>query len=127
MMKASRSNCPMEVESGWRPKAKSLKSYIERYLPERTVKLVGKAGGSDRKSLVLPLYYAGKLNDILYCNVRLALSTLNDYPFPRDLKPNANHDCYKKNHHQNLKSPSAYIDVIKLQGQLMNLLTIEPA
>jgi predicted AAA+ superfamily ATPase len=56
---------PVEVKSGSRTKAKSLKSYIERYSPERTVKLVGKVGGSDRKNLVLPLYYAGKLNEIL--------------------------------------------------------------
>jgi len=56
---------PVEVKSGGRTKAKSLKSYIERYSPERTVKLVGKVGGSDRKNLVLPLYYAGKLNEIL--------------------------------------------------------------
>ena len=56
---------PVEVKSGRRTKAKSLKSYIDRYSPERTVKLVGKAGGSDKKNLVLPLYYAGKLNEIL--------------------------------------------------------------
>ena len=56
---------PVEVKSGRRTKAKSLKSYMERYSPEKTVKLVGKVGGSDKKNLVLPLYYAGKLNEIL--------------------------------------------------------------
>jgi len=56
---------PVEVKSGRRTKAKSLKSYIERYSPERTAKLVGKAGGSDKKDLVLPLYYAGKLSNIV--------------------------------------------------------------
>jgi len=55
---------PVEVKSGRRTKAKSLKNYIERYSPERTVKLVGKVGGSDKKNLVVPLYYATKLNDI---------------------------------------------------------------
>ncbi len=56
---------PVEVKSGRRTKAKSLKSFTERYLPERTVKLIGKVGGSDKKNLALPLYYAGKLYDIL--------------------------------------------------------------
>lgn len=56
---------PVEVKSGRRTKAKSLRSYMERYSPEKTVKLVGKVGGSDKKNLVLPLYYAGKLNEIL--------------------------------------------------------------
>ena len=57
---------PLEVKSGKRTKAKSLDSYVERYSPEKTIKLVGKVGGSDKKRLVLPLYYAGRLGDILY-------------------------------------------------------------
>ena len=56
---------PVEVKSGRRTKAKSLKNYIERYSPVRTVKLVGKVGGSDKKNLVLPLYYAAKLDSLI--------------------------------------------------------------
>jgi predicted AAA+ superfamily ATPase len=52
---------PVEVKSGKRTKAKSLASYIERYNPAHTVKLVGKVGGTDKKYRVLPLYYAGLL------------------------------------------------------------------
>ncbi len=56
---------PVEVKSGRRTKAKSLKGYIDRYTPARTIKLVGKVGGTDDKHLVPPLYFAGKLNEIL--------------------------------------------------------------
>ena len=56
---------PVEVKSGTRTKAKSLKSYIDRYSPEKTVKLVGKVGGSNNRMIVIPLYYAEKLNEIL--------------------------------------------------------------
>ena len=56
---------PIEVKSGKRTQAKSLKSYIERYNPEKTVKLVGKLGGMDKNNIVLPLYYVSKLHQIL--------------------------------------------------------------
>ncbi len=56
---------PVEVKSGRRTKAKSLKSYTERYSPEKTVKFVGKVGGSDDKYLVLPLHYTGKLPSLI--------------------------------------------------------------
>jgi len=56
---------PLEVKSGKKTKAKSLESYVNRHSPEKTIKLVGKAGGSDKLRLVLPLYYAGRLDDIL--------------------------------------------------------------
>lgn len=52
---------PVEVKSGKRTKAKSLTSYIERYNPDRTVKLVGKLGGTDEKHRILQLYYAGRI------------------------------------------------------------------
>ncbi len=51
---------PVEVKSGKRSKAKSLVSYIARYNPAYTAKLVGKMGGTDEKYKVLPLYYAVK-------------------------------------------------------------------
>ncbi|MCP4298581.1 MAG: ATP-binding protein [Proteobacteria bacterium] len=56
---------PLEVKSGQRTKAKSLQSYIDRYQPGKTIKLVGKVGGSDIKNLVLPLYYSSKLKELL--------------------------------------------------------------
>ena len=55
---------PVEVKSGLRTKSKSLKSYIERYEPEKTIKLVGKAGGTNPVNIVLPLYYAGNIFQI---------------------------------------------------------------
>ncbi len=56
---------PLEVKSGKRTKAKSLQSFFDRYTPKKSIKLVGKAGGSDTTNLVLPVYYAGKLDAIL--------------------------------------------------------------
>ena len=56
---------PIEVKSGKRTKAKSLKSYIDRYAPRKTIKFVGKVGGTDPKNIVLPLYYSGKLKTII--------------------------------------------------------------
>lgn len=53
---------PVEVKSGKRTKAKSLKSYQDKYNPIRTVKLIGGQGSiDDPKALVIPLYYASKL------------------------------------------------------------------
>lgn len=51
---------PVEVKSGSRTRAKSLRTYVERYAPSKTVKLIGAAGGNDEdsSSLVWPLYYA---------------------------------------------------------------------
>ncbi len=57
---------PVEVKSGKRTKAKSLASYIDRYDPYHTVKLVGKVGGTRDKHKVLPLYYAGKINQFCW-------------------------------------------------------------
>ncbi len=48
---------PIEVKSGTRTQAKSLQSYQHRYHPQRTVKLVGKVGGTDPTNMVWPLYY----------------------------------------------------------------------
>ncbi len=65
---------PVEVKSGRRTKAKSLKGNIDRYTPVRTFKLVGKVGGTNDKHLLPPLYFAGKPNEILgrlsYCHSR---------------------------------------------------------
>ncbi|MBN4073446.1 ATP-binding protein, partial [Mariprofundus ferrooxydans] len=54
---------PIEVKSGKRTQAKSLKSYIKQFNPTKTVKLIGAAGGTqDDKHLVWPIYYAGMLS-----------------------------------------------------------------
>ena len=57
---------PVEVKSGRRTKARSLRSYIERYQPARTMKLIGSVGGSDKGAMNLtwPLYYASRLNKL---------------------------------------------------------------
>ena len=56
---------PIEVKSGKRTKAKSLQSYINRYNPVKTLKLIGSAGGNeDPVNLVWPLYYACKVVDL---------------------------------------------------------------
>ncbi|KPA18612.1 ATPase AAA [Candidatus Magnetomorum sp. HK-1] len=52
---------PIEVKSGKRTKSKSLKSYINRHSPQKTIKLVGKVGGYHPNQIVLPLYYATKI------------------------------------------------------------------
>jgi hypothetical protein len=52
---------PIEVKSGKRTKSKSLKSFVERYAPKKTIKLVGKVGGNNLDHVVLPLYYASKI------------------------------------------------------------------
>ena len=50
---------PVEVKSGKRTQAKSLKSYKARYTPARTLKLIGSAGGTKNdQELVWPIYYA---------------------------------------------------------------------
>lgn len=56
---------PIEIKSGTRTQAKSLKSFVEKFHPEYSIKLIGNAGGSDSKNLVLPLYYAGCLSEFL--------------------------------------------------------------
>ena len=49
---------PVEVKSGSRTRARSLRAYREKYKPEQTLKLVGGPGGPDRQDMVWPLYYA---------------------------------------------------------------------
>lgn len=57
---------PVEVKSSSRTKAQSMKSFINRYSPEKTVKLIGAAGGTENgRHLVLPLYYASRLDEFL--------------------------------------------------------------
>ncbi|MCF6226173.1 MAG: ATP-binding protein [Xanthomonadales bacterium] len=54
---------PVEVKSGKRTRAKSLGVYVDRYHPQTTIKLIGSTGSLENKSaLVLPLYYASKIN-----------------------------------------------------------------
>ena len=54
---------PVEVKSGQRTQAKSLKSYMQQYHPDKTVKLVGAAGGTQNQTdLVWPVYYSAMLD-----------------------------------------------------------------
>ncbi|MEA3464821.1 MAG: AAA family ATPase [Thermodesulfobacteriota bacterium] len=51
---------PIEVKSGKRTRAKSLRSYIAKCQPQKTIKLTGTQGSSalEQKNIVLPLYYS---------------------------------------------------------------------
>ncbi len=56
---------PVEVKSGQRTQAKSLKSYMQQYHPVKTVKLIGAAGGRQSETeLVWPVYYAAMLGTL---------------------------------------------------------------
>lgn len=57
---------PVEVKSGSRTKARSLRAYVERYAPGHTVKLTGTAGKwpDEGRDLVWPLYYAQHLGEL---------------------------------------------------------------
>ena len=56
---------PVEVKSGAHTRARSLRSYVERYEPRRAIKLIGGPGG-ERVGRVetWPLYYAQHLRDL---------------------------------------------------------------
>lgn len=57
---------PIEVKSGKRTRAKSLDVYIQRYQPEKTIKLIGSRGSLENSNaIVLPLYYVGKIEEFL--------------------------------------------------------------
>jgi predicted AAA+ superfamily ATPase len=57
---------PIEVKSGKRTRAKSLRVYVDRYHPKTTVKLIGSTGSTeDKAALVLPLYYVSKVGQLL--------------------------------------------------------------
>lgn len=58
---------PIEVKSGKRTQAKSLQSYIQKCQPRLTVKLAGTQGSGplEKNHIVLPLYYASKINQQL--------------------------------------------------------------
>ena len=55
---------PVEVKSGSRTRAKSLHSFVKRYQPSKTVKLIGGRGDGDSNYIVWPLYYAQFLCDL---------------------------------------------------------------
>ena len=57
---------PVEVKSGSRTRARSLRSYVARYEPRRAIKLVGGPGGGDSDGPVetWPLYHAQHLRDL---------------------------------------------------------------
>jgi uncharacterized protein len=57
---------PIEVKSGKRTRAKSLNVYVQRYQPEKTIKLIGSQGSVDKPdALVLPLYYVSKIEQFI--------------------------------------------------------------
>ncbi|MTI11834.1 ATP-binding protein [Sansalvadorimonas verongulae] len=57
---------PVEVKSGKRTRAKSLKTYVQRYSPTATLKLIGSAGSlDDPTAKVLPLYYVSRIREVL--------------------------------------------------------------
>jgi hypothetical protein len=56
------------VKSGKRTRAKSLNVYVQRYQPEKTIKLIGSQGSIENPdALVLPLYYVSKLEQFVDC------------------------------------------------------------
>ena len=56
---------PVEVKSGSRTRARSLRPYVARYEPRRAIKLVGGPGGDgDGRVEAWPLYYAQHLRDL---------------------------------------------------------------
>ena len=53
---------PVEVKSGKRTRAKSLQTYISKFSPETTLKLVGTSGSvDDPNNQVWPLYFTSKI------------------------------------------------------------------
>ena len=54
---------PVEVKSGSRTRAKSLKSYVERYNPAKTLKLIGSVGSgkANAQHQTWPLYYVSRI------------------------------------------------------------------
>ena len=57
---------PVEVKSGKRTRAKSLQTYVQRYSPAATLKLIGSTGSlDDTVAKVLPLYYVSKVKAVL--------------------------------------------------------------
>ena len=57
---------PVEVKSGARTRARSLRAYVERYAPRYTVKLTGTVGKwpEEGTNLVWPVYYTRFLNKL---------------------------------------------------------------
>ena len=57
---------PVEVKSGKRTRAKSLQTYVQRYNPTATLKLIGSTGSlDDPVAKVLPLYYISRIKDVM--------------------------------------------------------------
>ena len=56
---------PIEVKSRKRTRAKSLSVHVQRYSPQKTIKLVGSTSSvDDPRALVLPLYFASKVRQL---------------------------------------------------------------
>lgn len=58
---------PIEVKSGKRTRAKSLKSYIDKCAPQMTIKLTGTQGSASQEkvNIVLPLYYTESIPKLI--------------------------------------------------------------
>lgn len=65
-MQKSACSSIVEVKSGSRTRARSLRSYVERYAPARTVRLIGGQGAPSESdgNLVWPLYYTQFLREL---------------------------------------------------------------
>jgi predicted AAA+ superfamily ATPase len=56
---------PIEVKSGKRTRTKSLGVYVQRYSPQKSIKLVGSTRSEEApRALVLPLYFALKVRQL---------------------------------------------------------------
>ena len=61
---------PVEVKSGKRTRAKSLQTYVQRYGPVTTLKLIGSTGSlDDPAAKVLPLYFVSRIKSVLETGV----------------------------------------------------------
>lgn len=59
---------PVEVKAGHRTQAKSLKQFLAKYSPQRAIKLSANPSSTGGQVLNLPLYLAGKLSGLKFCN-----------------------------------------------------------
>ncbi|MBU4483897.1 AAA family ATPase [bacterium] len=56
---------PVEVKSGHRTRAKSFQQFFKKYSPKKAYKLSAKQFSKSKNIINLPLYFAGKLNEML--------------------------------------------------------------
>jgi hypothetical protein len=60
---------PLEVKSGDNVKAVSFKSYIDKHNPEAAVRLSTKEYLINGAIINIPLYFAGKILELVLCKV----------------------------------------------------------